>query len=207
VDQTLINISEADTGYYSLLATDALGCTDQKAIRVRVNPNPVSDFHGIDTMTVPNGYILDAGEGMASYLWSTGDHSQSIEIDMEGWYWVRIISNAGCPGLDSIYIIINGELPEECLFIPNAFTPDNDGLNDTFKPVARCPITDYRMYIFNRWGEFLFESDDISIGWDGKKHGRSLPGDTYVYKITYRTVSTTGMDQLEVATGTVLLLK
>ncbi len=57
------------------------------------------------------------------------------------------------------------------------------------------------MLIFNRWGEKLFESDDISIGWDGTKNGVPCPGDAYVYKISYKSGALTGMEKEKVKAG------
>ena len=67
--------------------------------------------------------------------------------------------------------------------IPNAFTPNNDGLNDTFKPFS-SNVSEYKMYIFNKLGEKVFESNDINIGWDGYFKGKIIQ-DSYVYKIEF----------------------
>jgi len=67
--------------------------------------------------------------------------------------------------------------------IPNAFTPNNDGLNDTFKPFY-SNVSEYKMYIFNKLGEKVFESNDINIGWDGYFKGKIIQ-DSYVYKIEF----------------------
>lgn len=206
-DPSFPSVSMANAGDYILLATDAMGCTDQQVIRLNVSELPQALFHGTDTLTVPRRYILDAGSGMASYLWNTDATSESITIFEEGWYWVRMISNANCIGIDSVYILLSGEIPEVCLYVPNAFTPDQDGLNDTFKVVAVCPIEDFHMMIFNRWGEELYETDDISQGWDGTKYGKDIPGDVYVYKITYRSISTYPSNEPQLVTGTVLKLE
>ena len=112
-------------------------------------------------------------------------------------------TEAGCIGIDSVFMLI----PPVCLDVPNAFTPNSDGLNDVFLPVTICPIKEYRMLIFNRWGEKLFESNDINYGWDGKKNGTDCPGDTYVFKITYTIEKEPGVDEKFVRDGVVLLLK
>ena len=67
--------------------------------------------------------------------------------------------------------------------IPNAFTPNDDGLNDIFKPLFSS-VKDYKMIIFNRYGEKIFESNDINIGWNGV-YKRKIIQDTYVYKISF----------------------
>lgn len=200
-------VSIDNAGDYTLLATDSTGCTDQKNIRLVVSENPVADFHGTDTLIVAFGYILDAGPGYASYIWSTGETSESINIYQEGWYFVEMESHAGCIGIDSVFIIISEEVPRSCLLIPNAFSPNSDGLNDLFRVHSTCEISDFHMFIFNRWGEELFESDNITIGWDGTKNGTPCPGDVYVYKIVYKIVVTPDSDKEQMEAGTVMLLK
>jgi gliding motility-associated-like protein len=154
-------------------------------------------------MTIVPGYVLEAGEGMASYLWNTGSTDDHITINLEGWYWVEMISQAGCYGLDSVYI----KVPYECIFIPNAFTPNGDGLNDTFRAYSRCPITYYRMLIYNRWGELLFESHDIEEGWDGRKNGKMCQGDAYVYLITFKAEEALGAEQQQTKYGIFISVK
>jgi gliding motility-associated-like protein len=197
------SVSMADAGVYTLHATDALFCDDRKSIRLIVHENPVAEFHGKDTLVVPSGYELHAGDGMASYLWNTLEVTESIEITEEGMYVVELTSLAGCFGIDSVYV----RLIESCIYIPNAFTPNGDGLNDTFMAISYCQVDEFLMLIYNRWGEQLYESDNISNGWDGTKDGRGCPGDAYVYKITMVVEGTEGTRTEEVFYGVFVLLK
>ena len=120
-------------GIIPFLATDAMHCTDQKTIHIEVSENPVAAFHGMDTLEMHVGDVLDAGAGMASYKWNTGDTTESIVIQSEGMYSVEMESLFGCTGRDSIYIkLTSDEIPSNYIFIPNAFSPDGDGLNDIF---------------------------------------------------------------------------
>ncbi|MBP6871316.1 MAG: hypothetical protein KBC43_04860 [Bacteroidales bacterium] len=151
-DPLFFSITPADAGLYTLLATDRVGCTDQKSIQLIVSENPVAAFHGTDTLEMHMGDVLDAGEGMASYRWNTADSMQSIVIQAEGKYQVEMESQIGCTGRDSIYIkIIEDEIPPEShIFIPNAFSPNGDGVNDVF--VMKCDglsIVDCRFSIFD----------------------------------------------------------
>jgi len=203
IDPHFDSVTMADAGIYTLKVTDAKGCTDQKAIQLIVSENPVALFHGSDTLSVISGYVLDAGEGMASYLWNTGESTHEITISLEGLYWVEMISVADCYGIDSVFI----KIPTECIYIPNAFTPDGDGLNETFRAYSRCPISYYQMLIYNRWGEQLFESHDISVGWDGTKNGKLCPSDAYVYVITYKAEESLGSESSKVEYGVFVLLK
>jgi gliding motility-associated-like protein len=155
------------------------------------------------------GDYLDAGAGLSSYLWNTGDSTESIVIQNEGMYSVGMESLVGCIGKDSIYIkLISDEIPSNNIFIPNAFSPDGDGLNDIFMAYATSDyIQKFHMLIFDRWGGQIFESNDIMLGWDGSKHGKPLPGGMYTYKITYSIYMSLGDYTDQVRFGTVMLVR
>ena len=68
---------------------------------------------------------------------------------------------------------------------PNAFSPNGDKNNDLFKPIVECPIEDYLLQIYNRWGDLVFESYQISDGWDGEVNGKPAPVDVYIYRAEY----------------------
>lgn len=87
------------------------------------------------------------------------------------------------------------------LFVPNAFTPLSDK-NNLFKP-AQADVSDYRMNIYNRQGVLVFDSEDITHGWDGRSKGEVCPSGTYVYVISFR--DTEGKPQTQ--KGTLMLLK
>ncbi len=74
-------------------------------------------------------------------------------------------------------------IPAMSLYIPNTFTPNGDGMNDTFG-VAGEAIKDFKMQIYNRWGQLIFESSDANQRWDGKFGGDKVPEGSYVYKVT-----------------------
>ena len=87
------------------------------------------------------------------------------------------------------------------LFVPNAFTPLSDK-NNLFKP-AQADVSDYRMNIYNRQGVLVFDSEDITYGWDGRSKGEVCPSGTYVYVISFR--DTEGKPHTQ--KGTLMLLK
>jgi gliding motility-associated-like protein len=112
----------------------------------------------------------------------------------------------GCIGSDSVYVkLTSEEIPETHLFIPNAFTPDGDGVNDTFQALYNGnDISHFTMEVYDRWGGRIFKSEDILTGWDGKKNGNLCPGGVYVYKIVF---SVDGVPGNQERVGTVMLVR
>jgi gliding motility-associated-like protein len=186
----------------------ALAATDQKSIELIVSENPVAAFHGTDTLEMQAGDVLDAGSGMASYKWNTGDTTESIIIPSVGMYKVEMESPVGCLGSDSVYVkLISEEIPDFEIYVPNAFSPNGDGINDIFQikfPHSTFNIQHSTLSIFNRWGEEIFQSDDIHQGWDGKKNGKDCPGGVYVYKIVF---AVNGIPGNQERVGTVMLVR
>jgi len=80
--------------------------------------------------------------------------------------------------------------PEILVYIPNAFTPNDDGLNEAFKPVfTGIDPNNYDFYIFDRWGNIQFHSNDPEIPWDGKNNEKLCESGVYVYFIIYHSVT------------------
>jgi gliding motility-associated-like protein len=114
-------------------------------------------------------------------LWSTGDSSASLRVRHPGIYSLTIISKEGCISADSIEVLKNCYLD-----IPNAFTPNGDGLNDYFLPRQwlSSGLTRFHMTIFNRWGQVVFETlRTDGRGWDGRYNDVAQPEGVYVYLI------------------------
>ncbi|MDQ6845739.1 MAG: gliding motility-associated C-terminal domain-containing protein, partial [Bacteroidota bacterium] len=72
------------------------------------------------------------------------------------------------------------------LIIPNAFSPNRDGLNDVFRPVFDCNPGEYQMKIYDRYGSVVYQSDKVNEGWNGAKKQNDLPAGVYVWTINYR---------------------
>ena len=89
------------------------------------------------------------------------------------------------------------------IYAPNAFTPDGDGINDEFNIVGQGAI-DYKLEIFNRWGQMVYKSEDINTAWSGNFQGRPAPMGTYVYKV--KTNAFNGGERM-VKSGTVVLIR
>jgi len=117
----------------------------------------------------------------------------------------RYTDTHGCKNSDSATIfVMDGKECEIILWVPNAFTPNNDGLNDVFRPVS-ANIRDFTMNIYNRSGQWVFSSSRSSDGWDGTYEGQPCPDGNYVYIIVYE--SSLSPPQYTTITGNVMLVK
>ncbi|MBK8146168.1 MAG: PKD domain-containing protein [Bacteroidetes bacterium] len=139
---------------------------------------------GKDTAICPGitGSLLltDLNNPTALYQWSTGETGNGITVTQPGRYWVKA-SNGDCSTVDSIWI------KRDCyLNIPNAFSPDGDGLNDYFLPreLLSSGLKSFTMNIYNRWGENIFTTSSLDgRGWDGRYNGVPQLMGVYVYVI------------------------
>lgn len=91
---------------------------------------------------------------------------------------------------DSSYSNIGCIAPKSRVFVPNAFSPNNDGVNEIFKPVSiflyndkSNSIYDYQFEVFSRWGEKLYSTNDVDGYWDGKYQGKSVPAGLYIWRV------------------------
>ncbi len=121
-------------------------------------------------------------------------------------YWIEAKEKGGNPYLQNAVSKSNTccVIKDPVLFLPNAFNPD--GANKLFRPVPKFSfvnIESFRMAIFSRWGQQLFETSDIDKGWDGTVNGQFIPAGQYAYLITYK--STEGKDYKK--RGTVMLVR
>src|ERR1044072_5760050 len=136
----------------------------------------------VSLCNLSGGLVLDAGNPNSTYLWSTGETSQTITVNEAGTYWVNVTSAAQCSLTDTI--VASGDMARNFIFIPNCFTPTGDGKNEIFKAESSS-VTKFHMQIFNRWGQLIFESYDINDGWDGRYKGNIVQEDVYVVKVDY----------------------
>lgn len=116
------------------------------------------------------------------YLWHDGTNDTFKHITQNGTYWLTI-SNV-CGYATDTFNVLFGDC--DCIsYIPNAFTPNNeDGLNDFFGPTY-CPLRDFKMIIFDRWGEIIFETNDLNRLWDGTYNGVPVMEGVFGYLIQY----------------------
>jgi gliding motility-associated-like protein len=151
---------------------------------------------------------------VTDFLWDFGDESSAIEENPQhlyenntyGYMASLIVSTEqGCADTAEFFI----ECKEEpVIFIPNSFTPDEDQYNQYFNPIISPSIDpyNYTLWIFNRWGDIIFESRDPNLGWDGTygTGGFGAPEGTYIWKIIYKLPDT---DERNTISGHINLLR
>jgi gliding motility-associated-like protein len=205
----------AGTWPVSLTLTDANGCVNTATTSVTTFAIPTASFtYGQQPVSVlaPEVQFNNQSTSGLNYNWIFGDTagvSYSATNPMHiyssaGDYTVTLTvsTNQGCSAITHEIIQI---FDDYVLYVPNAFTPNADGKNEIFKPVGEG-ITDYKLFIFDRWGSLIFFSDDINKGWDGTyqaKNGEILLQDVFVWKIQVKNV----LNQYKDLNGTVTLLK
>jgi gliding motility-associated-like protein len=169
-------------------------CIAFSAIQIEVIPAPlVSTIADTIILNGTSVNLITTGNASA-YSWTPGatlicDDCQNpiATPDATTTYTVSVEEN-GCVASDQVTITIDYEI---IIYVPNAFTPNGDGKNDIFFPIINdIDPNQYKLLIFNRWGELVFESQQPSQGWDGNHKGMLAQDGAYVWKIYCKEVST-----------------
>jgi gliding motility-associated-like protein len=172
-------------GTYWVLVTDLHGCSNSDTTVITRTLTPPSGFLPPDTSLCRySSLLLQPGSSFSSYLWSNGFTGNAITVTQPGAYWLQVSDNYDCKGRDSILV-----LPKQCMegfYIPNAFTPNNDGNNDIFRPLLFGIVAKYKFKVYNRWGEKVFETSSLQNGWDGKVKGISTDANVFVWQCSYQ---------------------
>ena len=175
------SITVSNSGIYIVTATDINNCQNTDTIKVTFKPSLKINL-GNDSIICPDESItLSVGSGYDYYHWSNGSTLNNLIINKAGLYSITV-GKDGCVASDEILI-------NECnseIWLPNVFTPNEDGLNDFFYPVC-INIERIKMYIYNRWGNQIFEGSGKAILWDGKYYGNLCPNGVYYYFIEYES--------------------
>lgn len=174
-----INVTSAGT-YWAQVTQQ--NCRFSDSLKVTLNAIPSVNL-GPDTLVCDDkAFVLQAnGSGNAQLLWSDGSTGKSLAATLAGTYWVRA-SNGRCADTDSMTLSLR-----ECVvfktFTPNAFSPDGNSANETFRPYLNenVRVTAYELQVFDRWGNQAFRSTDINTGWDGFIRGQKAPQGVYIY--------------------------
>ena len=194
-DTTSLLVSPAHTYSLSgkvpvlLAATSLQGCETEIVKNIFFISSKIAAFEAATDSCSGVVNFYDVTENAAFYYWDFGDGTYSGEkipihkFEKDGDHNVLLSLNRESQCADSIGKKLVYEAPlGEKVFIPNSFTPNGDGHNDLFHPSIFRPCEIYKMTIYNRWGQIVFESDDAaSVYWDGMYKGDPMPQDIYVF--------------------------
>lgn len=188
-----VNFAAADTasgltaGNYTFSVQDANGCTAQGAATI-TQPDVVDIELPQDT-EIPEGDFVTLQPNIISGIANTYAWLPTAGLDCANCpqvnasptetttYQVTVANANDCADTDSITITV---LKEGVALIPNAFSPNADGINDVFRISGRF-ITSANLVVYNRWGQQVFTSSDFTAGWNGKIKGEDAPAGVYVY--------------------------
>ncbi|MEO6168116.1 MAG: gliding motility-associated C-terminal domain-containing protein [Chitinophagales bacterium] len=169
-------------GVYYVTVVDFNGCIQTDTAEIFGYYQQPPDTFLNDTVLCTSQFILLEGPlGYASYLWTDSSTTSAITILEPGVYGLTITTDDGCKSTDST--IVSLECPTS-IFMPTGFTPNGDGVNDTFLPIG-YNITTYTIRIFNRWGDLVYLSSDYTVGWDGRAKGIKSEMGSYIYYVTW----------------------
>ncbi len=191
--ETTTFINDIPVGFYDVMLTDANGCTAYSSDSVVANDLFSVNAFGDTTIVNENDATLGvqlSQTGSFTYLWSPSDFVNTPNLSgtivsptITTTYTILVIEQgSNCTNSDSVVVIV---LPTAYIFIPNAFTPNNDGINDMFQLIKGDRVIINDVQIYNRWGEIVYRQAELN--WDGKNRDEKLCGfGVYAYIVEYK---------------------
>jgi len=183
-------LTPKDSSLYKVVATNVYGCRDSAYVQVNLFRSPVANAGPDINIIKGDTAILKAyASGTAiSFSWSPVqdmNNAQSIRPSvfpsLETHYKLRVVSAVGCPAAeDMVTVKVFNDL-----YIPNAFTPNDDGINDIFRVFPIEGYTLKNLSIYNRWGKRIFKTTDPSVGWNGYINQMVQPAGIYIYVLEW----------------------
>jgi gliding motility-associated-like protein/CSLREA domain-containing protein len=182
------------TGFYEASAT-ASGCVFSDDINVEIIP-PIELDLGPDRIACKETVVtidtyLQTFPYPLDFTWSEPGTEATLEVNQTDTYTVSVADDCETVS-DEVYVYF-----EQCgclIYVPNAFTPDNDGLNEVFQVESECAFENYNLKIFNRDGDIVFQTEDPNDRWNGNTYGGAyyVKDDVYVWQIEYSTTTLEG---------------
>ena len=180
--ETSQSIYVTEPGAYTLEGTTN-NCTGSDEIIVNQSPQINTD-HTITACEGTQAYLQVPYDGSSQYNWCQGEAAQFIYADEPGDYCFQFIDELGCLQEGNIHLVHIDH--DADLYIPNTFTPNNDGKNDVFFPKG-TEVREYEFAVWNRWGDQVFSSVDQAAVWDGSYQGSThyVQDGIYSYRVAY----------------------
>ena len=175
------------SGDYTLKLKNQSGCDSVIILHLAVNPLPDIKILSTNNLCDQGFADLEIISNGDSFLWNTGSTETSITVLQSGVYY----ATASLGGCERTAYYTMTKCP--CIIsIPNAFSPNDDGINDVFNIKMFCPanLVSFQISIFSRWGELIYQSSDANFSWDGRTaNGTLVPVGAYLYIIEYKTAN------------------
>lgn len=191
-------------GLYTVVG-DISGCkTEPASVRITVDTLPVITFRA-DTVFCRRDTdrpLLDAGD-FDRYRWSDGQIANPITVTDEGTFSVTVTDENGCQTSDSLRVV---EFCPTRAYLPNVFSPNGDGVNDSFGVFA-VDFDSFSLRIFNRWGGLVFESSEAQPTWNGRIGEQEAPPGAYLYQLLLEGTDILGQPLRQNRRGTVMLVR
>jgi len=198
--ETTSEIFVTEPGSYSVFVTSET-CFDEVGVDITLGQRENMDA----SIRICEGVnsLLEVPVSFREFNWENGETDNTIYVEEAGEYKFNYIDQNGC--YQEGTFTVTADPADENVFIPNAFSPNGDGINDIFKPSAN-DLDHYELRIFNRWGEQMFSTTDPSIGWNGSNSGSDyfVPAGAYAYLVKYSGLCS--QDKVE-KTGTVMVIR
>lgn len=197
-----------------LVAVTDKGCFDtlSKPAIAKVNPNPKAGFYYVKDRSWENEVDIQffdtSSGGPVKWNWNFASMGSSTDQNPKLYYvdtltqvTTLIVTNGyGCRDTLTKVLFI---APDVVYYLPSAFTPNDDNINEIFKPIGLAYALDYKFIIFNRWGDIMFKTDNPQLGWDGKYQGKPVEQDLYFYRLEF-----IGADELRhEESGSIMILR
>jgi gliding motility-associated-like protein len=178
-----------EPGKYSVVAQVGQ-CIYKDSLQVSFNDS-LDLYIGRDTsLCIGEEFLLHVKTNANTFTWQDGSMAINYVVGDSGTY--QVIAQNGC-GFDTAAVHIARRTCSCELTLPNAFTPNFDGVNDVFRPLHPCDMTEYKMQIYDRYGKLVFQSADFGHGWNGTYGGMPADDGTYIWMASYRNTSTKTM--------------
>lgn len=190
---------QQDTSYF-FSAQTVDGCQIKDTVAVSINNLPAVSIGPDTTFCAQEDLTLQANSTFAGYLWSNGAHTSTIKVAGSGTYTLAATDVNGCTASDTV--VVNTKVCIYVISIPNAFTPNQDGKNDIFRPHITGRLENFELLIYNRWGQSVFRTNSAVTGWNGTINGTVNTG-VYVWLCKYKFVN----EPVKTARGTVTVIK
>lgn len=198
------NATNIPAGDYTIIVTDANGCSESITLTV-------GQLDDIDVFIIPDNAVIDFGQSViltvetdptstiVNYTWSPADGLSCTDCanptatpNQTTTYTVTIITDDGCTGQAQVTIEVIRECEET--FIPTIFSPNNDGINDELCIIGDC-VSEIELFIYNRWGERVYQTTDPTACWRGNHKGRPVNTGVYSFKARILLVDGTEIEE------------